>query len=74
MGKFVELASVDLGENKRLVVSKNSNGQVSIAQELTFNSDGKTFKMFVKNAIKCDVECLGHISEAIKTAIEQLKK
>ena len=48
MSKFLELSKVQLGENKYLVISKSSNGEISIAQQLIFKEGKKNISVFIK--------------------------
>ena len=74
MSKFLELSKVQLGENKYLVISKSSNGEISIAQQLIFKEGKKNISVFIKNAIATDIKGLKDVATAINVAIEKIEE
>ncbi len=67
--KFKELAKTQIGENRNLVISRRSDGKISVAQQVIAESDGQKIKFFVKNAIQTDREGLKDMMSAINEAL-----
>ncbi|MGM0409137.1 MAG: hypothetical protein ACQEQF_00125 [Bacillota bacterium] len=67
--KFKELAKVKIGENRNLVISRRSDGKISVAQQIVAESDGQVIKFFVKNAIQTDRDGLKNIMSACNEAL-----
>jgi hypothetical protein len=75
MGRFTQVGKVTIGENKALIISETKEQKIAIAQQLTFsNDDGKTVKIFMKNAIVVSYEELEEIYKTIGQVLEKNKK
>lgn len=72
MGHFLQLSKGKLSENKNIVISKDVEGRISIAQQLEVNNDGVIQNIFLKNAIVTDKEGLEILSQVIKEALEKI--
>lgn len=72
--KFNELSRVQIGENRVLVISKRSDGKISLAQQMTAESDGQEIKFFIKNAIQTDEKGLDDIRKAVNEALDELEE
>lgn len=73
MGRFLELAKSPLSENKNIVISKDNENNISIAQQLVVEDNGRIQNIFLKNAISMDVKGLEDLKDAIEKALEQIK-
>lgn len=67
--KFNELARTQIGENRNLVISRRSDGKISVAQQMVAESDGQTIRFFIKNAIQTDRDGLKNMMSAINEAL-----
>ncbi|HUS50567.1 MAG TPA: hypothetical protein VMZ91_10410 [Candidatus Paceibacterota bacterium] len=72
MTKFSEITKKAIGKNKNIVISRTSDGFISIAQQIIANSFGQELAMFCKNSIVVDEEGLENVSEAIIDALEKI--
>lgn len=73
VSRFSELAKAQIGERKNVVISKNVDGTVFIAQQLVFSEGEITKSIYLKNAINVDLKGLKEIEKAIKKAIDVLE-
>lgn len=72
MGRFLELAKSSLTENKNIVISKDNEGNISIAQQLVVEDNGRIQNIFLKNAISMDVKGLKEFKNAIDEALAKI--
>ena len=52
--KYNEVATIQISDNKNLVISECSTGGYTIAQQMVINDGSRTMKVFLKNAIHID--------------------
>lgn len=71
---YRELARADIGLNKSIVISKRSDGRISIAQQVEAETDDGPIRMYLSNAISTDDGGLTRLKEAIDKAVEQSQR
>ena len=70
---FEELGRCQIGENMYLVISQANDGTISIAQLVSTVSDGRSYEMFLKNAIRCEsVKTVDDITDMLQKAKEKI--
>lgn len=75
MGRFLKLAECDVGNDKNVVVSVDIENKISVAQQMIIkDEDGKEQKIFIKNAINCDIDGLKRLNKTIEEALQKIDK
>lgn len=72
MGHFLQLSKGKLTDNKNIVISKDVEGRISIAQQLEVDNEGQIQNIFLKNAIITDKQGLSVLLAVIQEAIEKI--
>lgn len=66
---FRELSSVKIQPKRNVVISENSRGQISIAQQVVFEEGNFKMGIFLKGSILVDPELIVDFRDAINEAI-----
>ena len=71
--KFIELAVADIGETRKVIISKNNaEGGLTIAQQIIAVENGSKTLIYLKGAIHVsDIEALYNLRDALNEAIDK---
>lgn len=72
MFRFEELAQRNLTDQKKVVVSRRSDGYISVAQRVPMEVEDGTVEVFLKNAIVVPQSGLLMLKQAIDEAVSKL--
>lgn len=72
--RFKELARANISKSREVVISRNIDGGISIAQKINFVNEGREQYLFMKNSIMTDEEGLRGLQSAIEKAIDMIER
>lgn len=73
--QFKKLASAQVQENKKIIISECSKGGYTLAQQLTTTDNGKKLNVYLKGAIPInDLQGLYNLRDAINLAIGKIEQ
>ena len=70
MVKFNAIVSGEIGQNKELVISRRTDGQLSVAQRAIAEVGGREMSVFMKGAVTVDDEgFVAYIGAVVKAGV-----
>ena len=64
--RFIELGKTKIRQNRNIVVSKDSDGYITIAQQIEIVEDGRPTNIFMKGAIEVEAKYFSGLVELLE--------